>query len=253
MEKLCSIYLRVSTEDQHPQNQIADVKRLAEALHYRIVEIYVDRESGQYSDRKEFQRMMADAEAGKFQMLFIWALDRFSREGIKATLIHIERMKELGVSIKSYQEQWLDTTNEGIWQLLVSVLSYAAKEELKRLRERSIAGKKTRLSEGKIIGCCPPYGYRYIHRDKEKGIDTHFEVDEYEASIVRLIFDLYLDLESIFLVAKELKKRGIKTRGRNGEPRYFQTSTVSRILKREAYIGNFYYGKSSPCIPQYHI
>ena len=52
METISGIYLRVSTEDQHPENQIADLKKLADALHCKVFETYVDRESGQYSDRK---------------------------------------------------------------------------------------------------------------------------------------------------------------------------------------------------------
>lgn len=253
MENLAGIYLRVSTEDQHPENQIADVKRLAEALKYKVIEVYVDRESGQYSDRREFQRMMMDAEAGKFTTLFIWALDRFSREGIKATLTHIEKLKEIGVAIKSYQESWLDTANEGIWQLLVAVLSWAAKEELKRFRERSMAGKKRMLSEGRLVGSYPAFGWDYVKRDKEKSIDGYFKVNEKEAEVVKKIFQWYIELESIFLVTKRLKEREILTRGRNGNPRYFQTSTVAKILGRETYIGNHYYGKNSPCLAQYHI
>jgi len=251
--KKCAIYLRVSTEEQHPENQIADVRKLAEALKYEVFETYIDKESGSHSDRQEFQRMMTDAESHKFQTLFIWALDRFSREGIETTLSHIKRLKDAGVVVKSYQESWLDTSIDGISELLIAVLSYAAKEELKRFRERSMAGKKTMLANKELIGCYPPYGYNHIKRDKKKGIYARFEINEPEAQIVRLIFNLYLQFKSIFLVAKELKNRGIKTRGKGGRPKYFQTSMVSKILKRETYIGNHYYGKTSPCVAKYHI
>ena len=253
MEKIGAIYLRVSTEEQNPENQIADVRKLAEALKYKIVEVYVDKESGGYAERKEFQRMMADAEAGKFQTLFIWALDRFSREGIEMTLSHIKRLKEAGVVLKSYQESWLDTSIEGISELLIAVLSYAAKEELKRFRERSMAGKKTRLANNKMIGCYPPYGYTHIKRDKERGIDARFEINPEEALIVKKIFSLYLELESIFMVAKRLAEMKIKSRGKGTKPKFFHSSTVKKILNNEAYIGNWYYGKSSPCVAKFHI
>src|SRR3989344_5901533 len=204
-EQLCAIYLRVSTEDQNPENQIADVKKFAEALKCKAVEVYVDKESGQYSDRRDFQRMMADARAGKFKILFIWALDRFSREGIQATLTHIEELKKIGVTIKSYQESWLDTANEGIWQLLVAILSWAANQELKRFKERSIAGKRTMLANGKLIGSYPPYGYKHMKRDKEKGMDAYFEIDEVEAAIVIKIYNLYIKEESLLAVAHILR------------------------------------------------
>lgn len=253
-EESCAIYLRVSTEDQNPENQIADVKRFAEALKYKVIEIYIDKESGQYSDRREFQRMMADARAKKFKILFIWALDRFSREGIEATLFHIKQLTEAGVALKSYQEQWLDTSVGGISELLIAILSWAAREELKRFKERSMAGKRTMLANGKLIGSYPPYGYRHVKRDKEKGTDAYFEIDEVEAAMVRKIYSLYIKEESLLAVAHILRREGVKARGKGrAEPGYFQTSTIAKILIRETYIGNHYYGKSSPCIAKFHI
>ena len=253
MEKNGAIYLRVSTEEQHPENQIADVQRFAEALKYKVIEVYTDKESGEYSDRQEFQRMMTDAKNGKFQTLFIWALDRFSREGIEMTLSHIKRLKEAGVVLKSYQESWLDTSIEGISELLIAVLSYAAKEELKRFRERSMAGKKTMLENQKLIGCYPPYGYKHIKRDRDKGTYAYFEINPSEAEIVKKIFKWYLELESIFLVTKRLYERGIKSRGKGGSPKFFLASMVKKVLIREDYIGNHYFGKSSPCEAKFHI
>ena len=252
-EKKCGIYLRVSTEEQHPENKIADVRKFAEALKYEVFEVYVDRESGSYSDRREFQRMMIDAENGKFLILFIWAVDRFSREGIEATLGHIKRLKEAGVAIKSYQESWLDTSTEGISELLIAILSWAAKQELKRFYERSKAGKATRLAGNKLIGCYPPYGYIHVKRDKKKGVDARFEIHPEEAKVVRRIFKLYLECENVFLVTKKLCELGIQTRGKGDKPKFFHSSTVRKILKNEAYIGKWYYGKTSPCIAKYHI
>jgi site-specific DNA recombinase len=251
--KQAAVYLRVSTEDQNPENQRTDVMKLADALRYKVVKVYIDKDSGGYSDRKEFQQMISDAESEKFQMVFIWALDRFSREGAGTTLTYIERLRKAGVALKSYQEQWIDTSDEGNAELTISIIAWQAKQEHKRIRERSMAGKRERLSQGKMIGCYPPYGYIHIRRDKGSGTDAYFKVNTSEALVVKKIFGLYLKLESMFMVAKRLSEMGIKSRGKGSKPKFFHTSMIKKILSNETYIGNWFYGKSSPCEAKFHI
>ncbi len=53
--------------------------------------------------------MFADAARRRFDVLLFWALDRFSREGMRKTIAYLERLDECGVSFKSYTEPFLDT------------------------------------------------------------------------------------------------------------------------------------------------
>jgi len=75
---------------------------------------YVDRESGTRvrRERKDFDRMFADAARKRFNVLLFWALDRFSREGIRKTIAYLQRLDDCGVAFKSYAEPFLDADNE---------------------------------------------------------------------------------------------------------------------------------------------
>jgi DNA invertase Pin-like site-specific DNA recombinase len=149
-----AIYARVSKNDesQDPQNQLNPLRDYAKALGGEIVEEYVDLASGGSSDREDFLRMLNDAEKRKFDLLIIWALDRLSREGISNTLGYLERLKRNGIALKSLQESWLDTRDEGLGQLLLAIFSWVAMQERKRIVERTKAGLAKALRAGKTLG-----------------------------------------------------------------------------------------------------
>lgn len=84
-----AIYLRVSTDDQHSENQLLQLREFCERWEgHELVAEYVDKESGTRGrrERKDFDRMFADAAGRRFDVLLFWALDRFSREGIRKTI-----------------------------------------------------------------------------------------------------------------------------------------------------------------------
>ena len=149
-----AIYARVSKNDtsQDPQNQVDPLQDYAKALGGEVVEEYIDLASGSSSDRENFLRMLNDADRHKFDLLLIWSLDRLSREGISNTLGYLERLKKNGIAIKSLQESWLDTRDEGIGQLLIAVFSWVAQQERKRIVERTKAGLERAKREGKKLG-----------------------------------------------------------------------------------------------------
>lgn len=145
------IYARCSTNEtkQDVSNQITPLKKLAEALNFNITEEYIDYASGGDSNRPQFQRMLNDAKVHKFDIVLIWALDRFSREGILNTLSYLKMLKQSNVALKSLQESWLDTRDEGMSELLIAIFSWVASQERKRLRERIKAGIKKNEQVGK--------------------------------------------------------------------------------------------------------
>ena len=149
-----AIYARVSKNDesQDPQNQINPLREIARAIGGEIVSEYIDLASGGKSDRDNFLRMLSDADKRKFDLLLIWALDRFSREGISNTLGYLERLKRNGVAIKSLKESWLDTQDSGLGQLLIAIFSWVAQQERKRIVERTKAGLERAKREGKTLG-----------------------------------------------------------------------------------------------------
>jgi len=149
-----AIYARVSKNDesQDPQNQLNPLRDYAKALGGEIVEEYVDLASGGSGDRQRFLQMLNDADKHKFDLILVWALDRLSREGISNTLGYLERLKRNGVALKSLQESWLDTRDEGLGQLLLAIFSWVAQQERKRIVERTKAGLERAKRQGKRLG-----------------------------------------------------------------------------------------------------
>lgn len=150
----CVLYMRVSKDDssQTPENQREPLLKMAESLGLDVVGEYQDFVSGGNSNRPQFQQMLADAKARKFEIILVWSLDRFSREGISHTLSYLEGLNKSGVALKSLQESWLDTSDSGIGQLLISIFAWVARQERERISQRTKAGLKRAVSQGKTLG-----------------------------------------------------------------------------------------------------
>ncbi len=150
-----AIYLRVSTDDQHAENQLLQLREFCGRWEgHELVGEYVDRESGTMGrrERRDFDRMFGDAARRRFDVLLFWALDRFSREGIRKTIAYLERLDQCGVAFKSYTEPFLDTDNELIAHIVLGVTSYYAQQEALRISDRTKAGLERARRSGKVLG-----------------------------------------------------------------------------------------------------
>jgi len=145
------LYLRVSTDEerQDVNNQREPLTQLAKALNYEIIKEYIDYASGGNSNRPQFQQMLNDSRLHKFDIILVWALDRFSREGILNTLSYLRTLRQHNIALKSLQESWLDTRDEGIGELLLAVFSWVANQEKKRISDRIKAGLRGKVNVGK--------------------------------------------------------------------------------------------------------
>src|SRR6516164_11337283 len=101
-----AIYARVSTEDrgQDPENQLAQLRAWCASAGHTILREYVDQESGRSAKRKAFAQLFEDAHRRQFDCVLFWALDRFSREGMTATIGYLQRLASYGVVFHSYTE-----------------------------------------------------------------------------------------------------------------------------------------------------
>ena len=151
-----AIYLRVSKDDgsQDPDNQLLVLREEIKRDGEELVEVYVDRETGTKGrrERSDFDRMFRDAEKRRFDLLRFWALDRFSREGIRKTISYLQRLDDCGVAFKSYSEPFLDTDNELIAHIVLGVSSYYAQQEALRISDRTKAGLERARKNGKVLG-----------------------------------------------------------------------------------------------------
>ena len=157
-----ALYARVSLDEnaddkryQEPDNQLQPLREFAKAIGAEIAVEYVDRASGANPARPQFRQMMNDALSRQFSGIIVWKLDRFSREGIIPTMAYIKQLKERGIFLRSLTESWLDTQNEGITDVVLAIMSWAAAEERKKISERTKAGIAQRRAIGQWRGGRP--------------------------------------------------------------------------------------------------
>ena len=173
MVKKVVIYARVSTTRQEAENQVMQLKKYVELLKMELVHIYLDEKSGRVTDRPEFQKMLSDARLRKFDLILVWSLDRFSREGIRNTLSYIERLKHYNVGLKSMTEGWLDTSNESMGNLLIAIFSWVGEQEARKISERTKAGLQRVKASGKKLG--RPKGSKDKNQRKNLGYLKRWE------------------------------------------------------------------------------
>ena len=152
--KTVAIYARVSTKKQETKNQIKQLREYCKKADWHIFDEYIDEQTGSTAERTNFKRLFKDAHKKKFDLVFFWALDRFSREGALPTLKHLERLSDYGIGFKSYTEQYIDSVG-AFGEVIIALLSAVAKQERVRLSERTKAGLERAKSQGKRLGMAP--------------------------------------------------------------------------------------------------
>src|SRR5215831_1216008 len=151
-----AIYARVSTDDkgQDPENQLRQLRDWCARVGYPLVREYVEHENGgkgvEY--RHQLSAMFAGAARREFDLLLVWSLDRFSREGMAATVAHLQRLSSHGVAFRSFTEEHLSTENELVRSILLAVLAFLAKLEREKISQRTKAGLERARAKGKILG-----------------------------------------------------------------------------------------------------
>jgi len=133
--------------------QLCDLRELADCRGFEIVGEYCDEGiSGSKDSRPGLNRLLANAEAGKFSVVLVWKLDRLGR-----SLVHLVRLMEdfrrLGIELVSFSEGLDFTTTTG--KLLYQIICAFAEFERDCIRERVRAGMRNAKAKGKRIGRPP--------------------------------------------------------------------------------------------------
>jgi DNA invertase Pin-like site-specific DNA recombinase len=147
-----ALYARVSTKDrgQDVENQLAQQRRYARSQGW-IIREFVDHESGKHSDRAAFQQLFEAASRREINLVLVWALDRFTREGVAETFMHIRKLLDYGVQFESLTEPHFRTTGPA-GELMLAIAAWIAKQERLRISERTKAGLAIARANGKILG-----------------------------------------------------------------------------------------------------
>jgi DNA invertase Pin-like site-specific DNA recombinase len=144
-----AIYARVSTFDQEPENQLAELRRYAEARGWTVTE-FVDRGvSGAKDRRPALDSLLQDARRRRCDVVVCWRLDRLGRS-LKHLITLLEELQALGVAFVSLAEGIDATTPAG--KLQMHILAAIAEFERERIRERVLAGLQRAKSQGRRLG-----------------------------------------------------------------------------------------------------
>lgn len=152
-----ALWLRVSTSEQHTDNQVPDLERVCSARSWEIVERYDVTASAFKGDhRAMLDTLLTDASHGRFQVLCLWALDRLTREGGEETIRLLGQLADRGVTVVSFTEPWVeDMRDPMVRKFMIFFSGWIAESESRRRKERTLAGLARARVEGKRIGRPP--------------------------------------------------------------------------------------------------
>ena len=225
------LYLRVSSEGQDGEDKVSLPEQRVAGCQYcethdiDIVKIYCDVAPGRTKDRPEFQRMLADARKGLFDVIVCWKGDRLARAVSPANAL-LEALEGTDIELEAVQER--------IDKNYFVLLAWFGGMELENFRDRAIMGKRGR-AKGGMIPC------RRICFGYDVDEDGYPILDREAAETVKYIYRLYVqDGLGMSAIPKRLNLEGIPS-SRGGRWGYGMVNTV---LTHPAYMGTWHYGKT---------
>jgi DNA invertase Pin-like site-specific DNA recombinase len=232
--KRAAIYIRTSSEQQaervSPEAQEKDCRDYCAAHDYQVFDLYKDTEkyrvgsrmvepSGTRADRPQLKRILADADAGLFDVLIAWREDRLYRGVNRAMLELSERVKSKVFSIELVKE-FYDPS-------VAVVKAWAAGIELEAKHDRFMMGVGGRLAQGKPWCATPPYGYR--------SDNDQFTIDAYEAEWVKNIWKWYGSGTSLSDIRQTLINADVPQRRAKINKYHWERSIIRKILNNDFY------------------
>ena len=152
--------------------------------------------------REGFKSMVADALAGKIDLIITKSVSRFARNTVDS-LTTIRSLKEHNV--ECYFEKENIWTFDGKGELLLTIMSSLAQGESRSISENCTWGQRKHFADGKVN---MPYGQFLGYR---KGPDGLPEIDPEEAETVRFIYRLFMGGKTVNAIAKILTEAGVPT------------------------------------------
>ncbi len=228
-KKRVAAYARVSMETEMLLHSLS-----AQVSHYsKLIQSNPEWEyAGVYADegisgtgtskRGEFNRLMADCDAGKIDLILAKSVSRFARDTVDC-LRSVRHLKAIGVEVQFEREGVSTFTSDG--EILLTLLASFAQAESESLSANVKWATRKRFEEGIPNGHKAPYGYRWE--------GEMFRIIPKQGEVVREIFRRYLKGEPAYAIAKSLTERGIT--GQNGLP--IKDYTVKDIISNISYTG----------------
>ena len=232
-ERICGLYLRVSTEDQAKEGfSLPEQKERLEALckfkGYKIYDYYTDAgisaKTGNH--RPEFDRLIEDAKNKKINTIIALKLDRLSRSIYDWENL-LKTSEKYGFDLVCANDD-INTTNAN-GKMVTRIMMSVSQNEIERTSERTKGGMAGAIKKGHIPAVCP-IGY--------KRVDKKLVPDPLTKDIVIRIFNLYFEGNSYSTIANIFNKEKVldKTNWRDVR--------ILKILSNEIYKGDYVSGKT---------
>ena len=241
--KRCAVYCRVSSDERLDQefNSIDAQKEAGQAYVVSqraegwipVAEDYDDPGySGGNTERPALQRLMAEIERGKIDIVVVYKIDRLTRSLADFSKM-VEVFERQGVSFVSVTQQFNTTTSMGrlMLNVLLSFAQFEREVTGERIRDKIAASKR----KGMWMGGVPPLGY---------DVSNHLlVVNETEAALVRRIFGEMLTIGSPTRIAEGLANEGITTKAwttQDGQVRNgvrMDKKYLFKLLRNRIYLG----------------
>lgn len=229
------IYLRKSRKDDEStvEETLKKHKKIllkfAKERNFFIEKIYEEVVSGETIEKRiEMQKLLKDVENRKYEGVIVLEIERLARgntidQGIVAQIFKISNTKII-TPIKIYNPN--NEFDEEYFEFNL----FMSRREYKVINRRLQRGRIVSVKEGNYIGSVAPFGYEKIKKEKRHTL----KINEEQAEIVRLIFNLYTEKNlGILKISKYLNDIGVKPLKSD----IWTKSTIQNILKNPVYIG----------------
>ncbi len=228
-------YCRVSTDTADQLNSLASQKKFftefVEKNGHNLVRLYADEgiSGTKTKNRKEFLRLLKDAENGLFEMVVVKDISRFARNTVDL-LQSTRKLKSLGIETVFLTA---NMTVLGNSEFVLTIFGALAQEESANTSKRIKFGKKINAENGRVPNIV--FGY-----DKTIGEYFNMAINEHESATIRQMYDWYTrEGYGAAKISKMLNEKGLRTkRGCT-----WSQNAVCRILTNELYTGKIINGK----------
>ena len=254
------LYIRLSRDDGNIESdsivsQRSLLNQYVKENNYNVIDEYVDDGfTGTNFDRPSFKKMIKDLEIGKINMIITKDMSRLGRDYIgTGELIekYFPNNNVRYIAINDGIDTFLDNTNNDIAPFKAIMNDMYAKDISKKVK----TSLHSRMKDGLYVSGRCPYGFM-----KDPNNKNHLIINEEQAKIVRLIFDLALQGNTYHYISQELTKRKIKTPASyynyvwntncvnhnciSQEYGLWVDTTIKAILTNQIYVGDTVQGKT---------
>ncbi len=225
-----AVYCRVSTDNEDQANSFESQQRyfrqyIESNPDWELYEVFADEgiSGTNTKKRKEFNRMIACAKNGDFDLIVTKEISRFARNTLDS-IFYTRDLKKHGVGVIFLNDNI--NTLDGDAELRLAIMSSIAQEESRKTSERVKWGQKRQMEQGVV------FGRSMLGYDVKDG---KMYINEDGAKTVRLIFHKFVDEgKGTHVIARELREEGIKPM----RVKEWQNTVILRVIRNEKYCGD---------------